>query len=72
MGASDPAPAEHTLTASDLVSALLARAQGADVSDVLPNRDWETLFATLLRLLIKKGLIADWEFVGELEKLRGD
>ena len=64
------APSGH-LTASDLISALLARAQGADVSDVLQDDDWETLFATLLRILIRKGLIADWEFVDELEKVRG-
>lgn len=51
------------LTASDLVAALLARAQGADVDDVLPDAGWEALFATLLQLLVRKGLIADWEFV---------
>lgn len=59
------------LTASDLVAALLARAQGADVSDVLPDEHWEVLFATLLTLLIKKGLIADWEFVEEWKNRQG-
>jgi len=58
----------HALTASDLVQALVARAQGADVSDVLPNDRWELVFATLLRLLIRKGLVADWEFVEEWKK----
>ena len=49
----------------DLVAALFARSQGADISDVLPNAQWETLFATLLSILLKKGLIADWEFIDE-------
>lgn len=63
--------AEGGLTASDLVSALLARAQGADVSDVLPDQQWEVLFASLLTLLIRKGLLADWEFVEEWKKRQG-
>jgi len=62
---------EGGLTASDLVSALLARAQGADVSDVLPDQQWEVLFASLLTLLIRKGLLADWEFVEEWKKRQG-
>lgn len=61
----------HGLTASDLVSALMARSQGADVSDILPDDHWEPLFATLLTLLIRKGLIADWEFVEEWVQRRG-
>jgi type IV pilus assembly protein PilB len=59
------------LTASDLVQALQARAQGANVDEVLPDAAWEPLFATLLALLVKKGLIADWEFVDEWKKRRG-
>jgi len=66
-----PEQPSHGMTAMDLVSALRARAQGADVSDVLPDEGWEDLFATLLTLLIRKGLIADWEFVDEYEKRRG-
>jgi type IV pilus assembly protein PilB len=66
-----PSQAEGGLTASDLVSALLARAQGADVSDVLPDQQWEVLFASLLTLLIRKGLLADWEFVEEWKKRQG-
>lgn len=62
---------EGGLTASDLVSALVARAQGADVSDVLPDQQWEVLFASLLTLLIRKGLLADWEFVEEWKKRQG-
>lgn len=56
---------EQGMTAKDLVAALLARSQGIDVDDVLPEKDWESLFAALLSLLTKKGLIADWEFVEE-------
>lgn len=59
------------LTASDLVSALVARAQGADVSDILPDDHWEVLVATMLSLLIRKGLIADWEFVEAWKKNLG-
>jgi len=66
--ADDDGPAPAALTASDLVSALLARAQGANVDDILPDEKWEALFATLLSLLIRKGLIADWEFVEAWKK----
>jgi len=59
---------EHSLTAADLVSALHARAEGKDVSEVIGKElGWERLFATMLTLLIRKGLIADWEFVDELK-----
>jgi type IV pilus assembly protein PilB len=60
-----------SLTASDLIAALVGRAQGADVRDVLPDDKWELLFATLLTLLIRKGLIADWEFVEEWNRRKG-
>ena len=66
-----PAGAEAGLTAGDLVAALVARSQGADVDDVLGDTDWELLFAALLSLLIRKGLIADWEFVKEWKKRKG-
>lgn len=69
--AADPAP-RSGLTASDLVNALLARGQGAEVDDILgENANWELLFATLLQLLIRKGLVADWEFVEAWKKARG-
>ncbi len=58
------------LTSRDLVQALLRRAEGKDVSDVLPDAHWETLFATLLSLMLKKGLIADWEFVEQWNKVQ--
>lgn len=60
-------PAE--LTARDLVSALRAVAHGADASEVLGDQvRWEAMFAALLSLLLKKHLIADWEFVEEYRK----
>jgi len=65
-------PASQSLTALDLVRALQARAKGEDVSNVLPDDRWELLFSTLLTLLIKKGLVADWEFVEEWQRQRGD
>jgi hypothetical protein len=61
---------EQSLTAWDFVQALLAKAEGADVSDILPDDGWEMLIATILSLLLKKRLIADWEFVDELAKQR--
>ena len=44
---------------------------GEDASDVLPDDRWEPLFASLLSLLMRKGLIADWEFVDEWNKHKG-
>ncbi len=62
--------AEHGLTTRDLIHALSARAAGEDVSDVLPDGAWEPLFAALLSVLMRKGLVADWEFVDEWKKHR--
>jgi type IV pilus assembly protein PilB len=62
--------AEHHLTSRDLIQALLLHAEGKDVSAVLRDAHWETLFAALLSLLLKKGLVADWEFVEEWTKMR--
>jgi type IV pilus assembly protein PilB len=61
---------EEQLTTRDLIAALRARAQGKDVSDVLPDGHWESMFAALLSLLLRKGLVADWEFVEEWNKHR--
>jgi type IV pilus assembly protein PilB len=58
-----PATAEDALTAADLVAALRARSSGADVSAVLGEATWESMFAALLSVLLRKHLIADWEFV---------
>jgi type IV pilus assembly protein PilB len=58
------------LTARDLVAALRAVSHGADASEILgTNVRWEPLFAALLSLLLKKHLIADWEFVDEFKRI---
>jgi type IV pilus assembly protein PilB len=58
------------LTARDLVAALRAVSHGADATEILgDNVHWEALFAALLSLLLKKHLIADWEFVEEYKKV---
>ena len=56
------------LTTRDLIAALIARSEGKDVSQVLPQNNLDQLMATMLQLLLKKGLIADWEFVAELNR----
>src|SRR6185437_3340681 len=69
---SEPPPPEDStygLTARDLVLALRVVANGADASEVLGNNlRWEALFSALLSLMLKKHLIADWEFIDELKK----
>lgn len=58
------------LTARDLVAALRAVSHGADATEVLgENARWEALFAALLSVLLRKHLIADWEFVEEYRKI---
>jgi type IV pilus assembly protein PilB len=58
------------LTARDLVAALRAVSHGADATEILGGDvRWEGAFAALLSLLLKKQLIADWEFVEEYKKL---
>jgi type IV pilus assembly protein PilB len=58
------------LTARDLVSALRAVAHGADASEILGAEPrWEALFSALLSILLRKGLIADWEFVEEFRRI---
>jgi type IV pilus assembly protein PilB len=74
---SDPpateAPASESagvLTARDLVAALRALSHGADASEILgENVRWEAMFSALLSLMLKKHLIADWEFVEEYKKI---
>ena len=58
------------LTGRDVVSALRAAAHGADASEILGDQvRWEPIVAALLSILLRKGLIADWEFVEELRKI---
>ena len=58
------------LTAGDFVSALRATAHGADATEVLGEAPkWEPVVAALLSILLRKGLIADWEFIEELRKV---
>jgi type IV pilus assembly protein PilB len=68
--AAPPDDAGGQLTARDLVAALRAISHGADASEILGDKArWEPLFAALLELLLKKHLIADWEFVAEFKKI---
>lgn len=61
---------EEQLTARDLVAALRAAAHGAAADKVLgDDKRWERLFAALLTVLMKKQLIADWEFIEELKQI---
>jgi type IV pilus assembly protein PilB len=58
------------LTARDLVSALRAVAHGAEASEILGTEPrWEAMFSALLSILLRKGIIADWEFVEEFRKI---
>jgi type IV pilus assembly protein PilB len=65
-----PEETGSTLTARDLVTALRAVTHGADAREILGEKArWEPLFAALLELLLKKHLIADWEFVEAFNKI---
>ena len=71
---SEAAPREvvvsDQLTARDLVSALRAVAHGVDASEILGTEPrWEALFSALLSILLRKGIIADWEFIEEFRKV---
>jgi hypothetical protein len=47
-----------------------AVAHGADASDILGTQPrWEAMFSALLSILLRKGVIADWEFVEEFRKI---
>lgn len=65
--------AAKSLTAHDIVRQLRALDQVEGAGDVLPTdaTRWERLMGALLSLLLKKGLIADWEFIEELNKHDG-
>ena len=70
-GAPSAPPGEvDPLTARDFVSALRAVSHGADAVDILGQEPrWEPVVAALLSVLLKKGLIADWEFIEEYRKI---
>jgi type IV pilus assembly protein PilB len=58
------------LTTRDLVSALRAMSHGADASEILgETAQWEAIMAALLSILLRKGIIADWEFIDEYKKI---
>ena len=60
----------NELTARDLVMALRAMAQGTDAAQVLGQAPkWESIVASLLSVLLRKGLVADWEFLEEYRKI---
>jgi type IV pilus assembly protein PilB len=66
----DEGAAHGDLTARDLVTALRAVAQGQDATEILGEKvPIEAICAALLSILLKKGLVADWEFVDELRKV---
>jgi type IV pilus assembly protein PilB len=57
------------MTARDLIKALGAVAEGGDAREVFGERvPIEAICAALLSLLLRKGVLADWEFVEELKK----
>ncbi len=65
-----PAPGADTLTARDLIAALRAVSHGADASEILgEDPKWQAMFAALLSVMLRKGLIADWEFVEAYRKI---
>jgi type IV pilus assembly protein PilB len=65
-----PEELSSQLTARDLISALRAVAHGVDASEILGTQPrWEALFSALLSILLRKGIIADWEFIEEFRKI---
>jgi type IV pilus assembly protein PilB len=69
-GVAEHSHTEMPLTARDIVQALRAKLHGQNASEVLGEHDrWEGLFVALLGVLLKKQLIADWEFIDELKRL---
>lgn len=61
---------QEGLTARDFISALRAASHGADATEILGEKpQWEPVVAAVLSILLKKGLIADWELVEELRKI---
>jgi type IV pilus assembly protein PilB len=70
LGAAAAEEVSDQLTARDLVSALRAVAHGVDASEILGTEPrWEAMFSAILSILLRKGLIADWEFIEEFRKI---
>ena len=70
IGAQVHTTSEMSLTARDIVQALRAKMHGQNATEVLGEHDrWEGLFVALLSVLLKKQVIADWEFIEELKRL---
>jgi len=61
---------EHRLTTRELVVALRAVAEGGNAEELLGDKRWERILAALITVLMKKQLVADWEFVEELNEGR--
>ncbi len=56
-------------TAHDLIAALNDTSGGGSLAEKLgEDVKWQNLFAALLSVLMKKHLVADWEFVEEYQK----
>jgi hypothetical protein len=68
-GRPDAAPADPGAAVGDLIAALRAAARVADARGG-PRADvrWERMFAALLAILVRKGLVTHREFLEELEK----
>lgn len=65
-----PKQDEEGITARDLVSALRARAHGADASEILgSDPKWEGFVSAIVTILLRKGLMTDKELVDELSKV---
>jgi type IV pilus assembly protein PilB len=63
-------PDEATITARDILSALRARAHGADATEILgADPKWESYVVALISLLLRKGLVSERELVDELSKI---
>jgi hypothetical protein len=57
------------MTTRDLIKALAAVADGADAREVFGEKaPMEAICSAILSILLRKGLVADWEFVEELRK----
>jgi len=65
-----PKQEDEGITARDLVSALRARAHGADASEILgADPKWEGFVSAIVTILLRKGLMTDKELVEELSKV---